>query len=131
MRRALLAGDLPKPLLAGTNTTLGVVATDALLTKVQANRLATVAHDGLARAINPVHTMSDGDTLFALATGRVPLSTESPGMTVLGALAAEVVARATLRAVQAARGLTVMSGGASLHIPCAADFAAAARGRSA
>ena len=71
-RRALLRGDVPRPLLAGTNTTLGVVATDAVLTKAQANRLATVAHDGLARAINPVHTMSDGDTLFALATGRVP-----------------------------------------------------------
>ncbi|MFS2056144.1 P1 family peptidase, partial [Variovorax sp. CT11-76] len=66
-RRALLRGDLPKPLLAGTNTTIGVIATDAVLTKVQANRLATVAHDGLARAINPVHTMSDGDTLFARA----------------------------------------------------------------
>ena len=52
-------------------------------------------------------------------------------MTVLGALAAEVVARATLRAVQATRGLTVMSGGGSLHIPCAADFAATARGRGA
>ncbi|WP_068645324.1 P1 family peptidase, partial [Variovorax soli] len=69
-RRALMRGDLPKPLLAGTNTTIGVVATDAALTKVQASRLAMVAHDGLARAINPVHTMSDGDTLFALATGR-------------------------------------------------------------
>ncbi|MDM0113122.1 P1 family peptidase [Variovorax sp. J22R133] len=123
-RRALIRGELPKPLLAGTNTTLGVIATDAVLTKVQANRLATVAHDGLARAINPVHTMSDGDTLFALATGRVALTDESPGMTVLGALAAEVVARATLRAVQAARAVTVMSEGASLHIPCAADFGA-------
>ena len=71
IRRALLRGDVPQPLLAGTNTTLGVVATDAVLTKVQANRLAMVAHDGLARSINPVHTMSDGDTLFALATGFV------------------------------------------------------------
>lgn len=106
-RRALLRGELPKPLLAGTNTTLGVVATDALLTKVQANRLATVAHDGLARAINPVHTMSDGDTLFALATGRVPLEGDAPGMTVLSTMAAEVVARATLRAVQAARTVRV------------------------
>lgn len=123
-RRALLRGDLPKPLLAGTNTTLGVIATDAVLTKVQANRLASVAHDGLARAINPVHTMSDGDTLFALATGRVPLegtgSESRPGMTVLGTMAAEVVARATLRAVLAARSVTV----GELHIPCAADLAA-------
>jgi L-aminopeptidase/D-esterase-like protein len=123
-RRALLRGDLPKPLLAGTNTTLGVIATDAVLTKVQANRLASVAHDGLARAINPVHTMSDGDTLFALATGRVPLegpgAESRPGMTVLGTMAAEAVARATLRAVLAARSVTV----GELHVPCAADLAA-------
>ncbi|RZI95414.1 MAG: peptidase S58 family protein [Variovorax sp.] len=119
-RRALLRGELPKPLLAGTNTTIGVVATDAVLTKVQANRLAMVAHDGLARSINPVHTMSDGDTLFALATGRVPLTGEAPGMTVLSAMAAEVVARATVRAVRAARALTV----GELHFPAASDFAA-------
>ena len=106
-RRALLRGELPQPLLAGTNTTLGVIATDARVTKVQANRLAAVAHDGLARAINPVHTMSDGDTLFALATGRVPLEGDAPGMTVLGTMAAEVVARATLRAVLAARTVRV------------------------
>jgi L-aminopeptidase/D-esterase-like protein len=118
-RRALLRGEPPKPLLAGTNTTLGVIATDAVLTKVQANRLASVAHDGLARAINPVHTMSDGDTLFALATGRVPLEGNAPGMTVLGTMAAEAVARATLRAVLAARSVTV----GELHVPCAADLA--------
>lgn len=123
-RRALLRGDLPRPLLAGTNTTIGVVATDAALTKVQANRLASVAHDGLARAINPVHTMSDGDTLFALATGRVPIegpdAASRTGMTVLGTMAAEAVARATLRAVLAAQSVTV--GG--LHIPSAAELAA-------
>ncbi|MCU4117925.1 P1 family peptidase [Variovorax sp. N23] len=120
-RRALMRGELPQPLLAGTNTTIGVVATDAVLTKVQANRLAMVAHDGLARSINPVHTMSDGDTLFALATGRVPLEGAAPGMTVLSAMAAEVVARATLRAVLAAQSVSV--GG--LHIPSAAALAAA------
>ena len=120
-RRALMRGELPKPLLAGTNTTIGVVATDAVLTKVQANRLAMVAHDGLARSINPVHTMSDGDTLFALATGRVPLEGDAPGMTVLGAMAAEVVARATLRAVLAAQSVSI--GG--LHIPSAAALVAA------
>lgn len=122
-RRALLRGDLPKPLLAGTNTTIGVIATDAVLTKVQANRLATVAHDGLARAINPVHTMSDGDTLFALATGRVPLAADGPGMTVLSTMAAEVAARATLRAVLAARSVTV----GELHIPSAAELGTAPR----
>ena len=125
-RRALLRGELPRPLLAGTNTTLGVIATDAALDKVQANRLATVAHDGLARAINPVHTMSDGDTLYALATGRVPLAGGAPGMTVLGAMAAEAVARATLRAVMAARTVSVQSGAGRLTFPAAADVAARA-----
>jgi len=117
-RHALLRGELPTPLLAGTNTTLGVVATDAVLTKVQANRLATTAHDGLARAINPVHTMSDGDTLFVLATGRVRLAGDGPGMTVLGAMAAEAVARATVRAVRAARTLQI----GDSRFPCAADL---------
>ncbi len=106
-RRALLAGESPRPLLAGTNTTIGVVATDAVLTKVQANRLAMVAHDGLARSINPVHTMSDGDALFVLATGRMPSRKGSPGMTVLSAMATEAVARAVVRAVVTARGMTI------------------------
>lgn len=117
-RRSLLRGELPKPLLAGTNTTIGVIATDAVLTKVQAQRLAAVAHDGLARAINPVHTMSDGDTLFALATGRVALKDEAPGMTVLSTLAAEVAAQATVRAVLAARAIAT----AELSIPAARDW---------
>src|SRR5207342_684153 len=55
----------------GTNTAIGVVATDARLTKEQANRAATVAHDGIARAIRPSHTMYDGDAIFCLATGMV------------------------------------------------------------
>lgn len=115
-RRAILRGDAPKPLLAGTNTTIGVIATDAPITKVQASRLATMAHDGLARAINPVHTMSDGDTLFALGTGRAK---SSPGMMVLGTLAAEVTARAVVRAVRAAQGLHA----GKLHLPAARDLA--------
>lgn len=118
-RRALLRGEAPQSVLAGTNTTLGVVGTDAVLTKVQANRLATVAHDGLARAINPVHTMSDGDTLFALATGRMPLGEGTPGMTTLGLMAAEAVARATVRAAWAARSL---HGAEGLHFPGRADW---------
>lgn len=89
---ALLAGEAPLAMLAGSNTTIGVVATDARLTKPQARRLATVAHDGLARAIAPVHTLSDGDTLFALGTGLA--EGEAPGFNVLATLAAEVVARA-------------------------------------
>ena len=114
-RRALLRGDAPRPLLAGTNTTIGVIATDAVITKVQATKLAQMAHDGLARSINPVHTMSDGDTLFALGTGRVKAS---PGMMVLGTMAAEATARAVVRAVLAARGLTA----GALHLPAARDL---------
>lgn len=100
-RRALLAGAAPRPMLAAANTTIGVIATDARLTKSQAMRLAQAGHDGLARAINPVHTVSDGDTLFALSTGRAPAH---PGMVVLAVAAAEAVARATVRAVLMARG---------------------------
>jgi L-aminopeptidase/D-esterase-like protein len=119
IRDAILAGEQPNPLLAGTNTTLGVVATDAVLTKAQAHRLAQVAHDGLARSINPVHTMSDGDTIFALGTGKVA---HALGMMRLSTLAAEVTARAVLRAVRAARGVSY---GAD-HWPAARELAAAA-----
>ncbi len=115
-RRALLRGQPPQPLLAGTNTTIGVVATDAILTKVQAHRLAISAHDGLARSINPVHTMSDGDTLFSLGTGRAG---KSLGMMVLATMAAEATARATVRAVQAARSVTTAEG---LYLPAMADL---------
>lgn len=118
-RRALLRGELPRPLLPGTNTTIGVIATDAVITKVQAHRLALSGHDGLARAINPVHTVSDGDTLFALGTGA---SGKHPGMMVLAAMAAEAVAQATVRAARMARSITTADG---LHLPCAADLAAA------
>ena len=116
-RSALLRGELPQTLLPGTNTTIGVVATDARLTKAQAHRLAVAAHDGLARSINPVHTQLDGDTLFTLGTG---VSAQHPGMLVLCAMAAEATARATVRAVQAARTITTHEG---LHLPCAADLA--------
>ena len=58
-------------LAPGQNTTIGVVATDAKLTKEQANRVAAVAHDGIARAVRPAHTMYDGDTIFCIATGKV------------------------------------------------------------
>jgi len=114
-RRALLRGETPKPMLAGSNTTIGVIATDAVITKVQAGRLATQGHDGLARAINPVHTLSDGDTLFALATGE---SGKTLGMMTLGAMAAEACAQAVVRAVRAARGVTV----GDLHLPAAGEL---------
>ena len=113
---ALLRGEPLHPLLAGTHTTIGVVATDAPLTKAQANRLATTAHDGLARTINPVHTMMDGDTLFALSTGK---AARSPGMVVLAVMAAEAVARATLRAARMAHGITLAGG---LWLPSAGDL---------
>jgi L-aminopeptidase/D-esterase-like protein len=113
---AILDGELPQRALAGMATTIGVVATDAALTKSQANKLATMAHDGLARTIHPVHTMSDGDALFALATGR---SGRAGDMTVLGVLAAEAVSRAVLNAVLAAEGL------AQPDLPSARDLGTA------
>ncbi len=116
-RRALLAGAAPRPLLAGTNTTIGVIATDAVISKIQATRLAQMGHDGLARSINPVHTMSDGDTLFALGTGAAG---RSIGMMTLGTMAAEVTAMAVVRAVRAARGITV----GTLWLPAIADLGA-------
>ncbi len=114
-RAALVAGDSPKPVMAGTNTTIGVIATDAVLTKAQAHRLAMVAHDGLARSINPVHTLSDGDTLFALGTGKAGKPAD---MMLLSTLAAEVTAMAVVRAIMAARSLSCDG----LHWPSAADL---------
>lgn len=113
---SLLRGDLPAPFQPGAATTLGVIATDALLTKAQANKIAQMAHDGLARSINPVHTMGDGDTLFALATGA---SGRTASTTLLGALAAEVTARAVVKAVRAARRL---SGPGLPELPCLQDL---------
>lgn len=103
-RRRLLAGHRPQALLQGGNTSIGVVATDARLTKAQATRLAQAGHDGLARAINPVHTAADGDTLFALATGAVPAAADP---VLLATLAAEAVQQAVERAVRAADAVTV------------------------
>jgi L-aminopeptidase/D-esterase-like protein len=90
--------DRASVLVPGTNTTIGVVVTDAELTKEQANRLATVAHDGLARAIRPSHTMYDGDTIFCLATGAVQAPYDA-----VEAVAADLVARAIADGVRAAR----------------------------
>ena len=87
------------------NTTLVVVATDAILTKAQAKRLAVMAQSGLSRAIYPVHTPLDGDVVFAASTGRRPLADALMGLTILGAIAANVVARAIARSVYAATAL--------------------------
>jgi L-aminopeptidase/D-esterase-like protein len=99
---ALARGLMPPNILAGAATTIGIVATDAVLDKAHCSRLATMSHDGLARCIDPVHTASDGDTLFALATGG---SRRTLPLTVLGALAAEVTQRAVLNGVRAASGV--------------------------
>ena len=85
------------------NTTIAVVATNARLTKEQASRLATVAHDGFARAIRPVHTAQDGDTIFAMATGEREL--QSGGLTALETFAALAVERAIVKGVLAASSL--------------------------
>ena len=87
---------------SGENTTIGVVATNATLTKAQASKLAQMAHDGLARAVYPAHTPWDGDTIFSLATGEIEGEAD---LIVLGAIAAEVVAEAILDAVRSATGL--------------------------
>lgn len=86
-------------------TTIGAIITDARLTKAQAHRLAIMAHDGLARAIRPAHAAMDGDTLFAAATGAVPLQEPLRDLTELGMLAGDCVARAIARAVFTARAL--------------------------
>jgi L-aminopeptidase/D-esterase-like protein len=86
----------------GTNTTIGVVATNAKLNKDQATKVAQMAHDGYARAINPTHTPADGDTIFSLATGTTAARVDT-GM--IGALAADVMAQAIARAVTQAEGI--------------------------
>ena len=113
---ALLAGEPPLSILAGSNPTIGVIATDAPLTKAQCQRLAGAGHDGLARAIRPAHTMSDGDTQFALATGQ----SQALDFNLLCTLAGEAVARACVRAVQAAAGLRL----GDQHLPSASDLIA-------
>jgi len=90
---------------APENTTLVVVATDAILTKAQAKRLAVMAQSGMSRAIYPVHSPLDGDVMFAVSTGRQPLADPIVGLTKLGAAAANVVARAIARGVFAATAL--------------------------
>lgn len=98
---------------AAKNTTIGVVATDATLTKAQCKKVAQMAQDGLARAIRPSHTMFDGDTIFALATGGRPLPSspgffgppEATAVSEIGRAAADCLSRAIIRAVLAAQSL--------------------------
>ena len=102
VRHAQLSGQTLGPLPLGGNTTIGVVATDVPLHKAQCQRLAQVAHDGLARSIRPVHTPMDGDTLFALSTGTLAHPAD---MMLLSTLAAEVTAMAVVNAIEAASSL--------------------------
>jgi L-aminopeptidase/D-esterase-like protein len=100
--RKLLRAGVPARAVPGQNTTIGVVATNARLQKVQASRMAQMAHDGLARAISPAHTPGDGDTIFALATGASAVAAD---MGTIGALAAEMIAEAVVRAALEATGI--------------------------
>ncbi|MBL8149231.1 MAG: P1 family peptidase [Blastocatellia bacterium] len=108
---ALRAGKLPKTIWPGSNTTIGVVATNVSLTKTEAKKLAEMAQDGLARAINPVHTPYDGDVVFAASTNKL---TTAVNLALLGTLAADVLSKAVLSGVFAAKSYE--------KIPAAADF---------
>jgi len=118
-RRLLRTGGLgaPEASRPGENTTIAVVGTNARLTKAQATKVAQMAHDGLARVLVPVHLPSDGDTVFALATGE----RGEADVGVVGALAAEALAEAVLRAARQARGLP--------GLPAAQDLEARPTGR--
>ncbi|HOW57859.1 MAG TPA: P1 family peptidase [Smithellaceae bacterium] len=95
------------------NTTIGIVATDAMLNKAQAQKIAQMAHDGYARSIRPAHTMFDGDTIFCAATNKKPLpstpgffaSPTAPAINEIGSAAADCMARAIIRAVLSAETL--------------------------
>jgi L-aminopeptidase/D-esterase-like protein len=93
-----LAGRTILSLATGGNTVIAVVATNAKLNKAQATKVAQMAHDGLARTVRPAHTMLDGDTIFALATGQ-----KKADVSTVGAFAAEALAQAIVRAVKAAK----------------------------
>lgn len=101
-RRILRSGASAQPPRAGENTTIGLVATNAKLSKSQVTRMALMADDGYARAISPSHTNGDGDTIFSLATGRWSGTAD---ITVIGALAAEAMADAVVRAGTQATGV--------------------------
>ncbi len=101
----------------GANTTIGIVATNAPFTKTQMTKIAQMAHDGYARAINPVHTMSDGDTIFAMSTG---LANVKADVSAIGAIAATVMSRAIVRAVMSATSIP------SLELPACRDYPAKA-----
>jgi L-aminopeptidase/D-esterase-like protein len=97
----LMRGNFPSAQF-GAHTSLGIVATNAVLTKTQCTKVAQMAHDGFARTINPAHTAYDGDTIFAAAAGTSRIHGD---VTIIGAIAAEAIARAVNRAVLTATGI--------------------------
>jgi L-aminopeptidase/D-esterase-like protein len=115
VQEALARRGAPRP---GTATSLAVVATDATLDKTGCGRLATVAHDGYARAIDPVHTLMDGDTIFALATGDRP-APSGEALFAIHTAAATVVSRAVAHGMLAAETVTTPAG----HWPSFGDIA--------
>jgi L-aminopeptidase/D-esterase-like protein len=100
MLNALRQMPRPEANSSGQNTVIGVVATNARLNKVQVNKVAQMAHDGLGRAVRPAHTTYDGDTIFGLASGEV-----AADVNLIGAYAAEVMAEAIRNGVREARSL--------------------------
>ena len=92
----------PAAATVGGNTTIGIIATNVALSKTQATKVAQMAHDGYARTISPAHTPSDGDTIFALATGA---KTGAADVGRIGELAAEAMSDAILRAVRQAQSI--------------------------
>ncbi|HDQ72374.1 MAG TPA: peptidase S58 family protein [Chloroflexi bacterium] len=108
---AVMRGLIGKAVLRfAANTVIGVVATNGRLTKEEANKVAQMAQDGVARAVRPAHTMFDGDTLFALATGK-----KGADVNLVGAYAAEAVAHAIVRAVKAAEAVAGLPAWRSLQ----------------
>ena len=123
---SLVQGQSPATVLPGTNTTIGVIATDARLSREQLQRLTVAGHDGLARCITPVHTLLDGDTLFALATGQADVvDTPPPDALTLAAMASTVVSMAVHSAICSAQSLRTDDS----FWPSAAEAALAARPR--
>lgn len=110
MAMKTVSGRAALSLAQHANTAIGVVATNAKLNKAEATKVAQMAHDGLARAIRPVHTMLDGDTIFALSTGRARTD-----VTAVGTFAAEAVSQAVLRAVRLAASAGGLPGLASIE----------------
>lgn len=101
--KCLAEGDVTK-LFLGTNTTIGCIITDAKLSKVDVNKLASISHNGLARAIRPVHTMYDGDTMFCMASGHKPVA----NLAVLQAAVVTATQRAIINAVSSTSGYEVV-----------------------